>query len=204
VNTFIQTLRTLRWDDHRFYHHSTINQSLHFISAITFCVSYALLLVDPAIAAVLAWTVAMTTRQAGHFFFEPRGYDEVNQVTDEYKEAVKAGYNIRRKVVLMAVWVACPAVLWLAPALGGLIQPHADLRGLVHDSGLAWLCLGAAGLVVRVIQLCMTRNVVEGLAWGTKIVTDPVMDIVLYHRAPLRLLRGQRLASAASAPTAAR
>jgi hypothetical protein len=204
VNTFIQTLRTLRWDDHRFYHHSTINQSLHFISAITFCVSYALLLVDPAIAAVLAWTVAMTTRQAGHFFFEPRGYDEVNQVTDEYKEAVKAGYNIRRKVVLMAVWVACPAVLWLAPALGGLIQPHADLRGLVHDSGLAWLCLGAAGLVVRVIQLCFTRNVVEGLAWGTKIVTDPVMDIVLYHRAPLRLLRGQRLASAASAPTAAR
>ena len=69
----MQTLRTLRWDDHRFYHHSTINQSLHFLSAITFCISYALLFVDPAIAAVLAWTVSMTTRQAGHFFFEPRG-----------------------------------------------------------------------------------------------------------------------------------
>jgi hypothetical protein len=203
VNTFIQTLRTLRWDDHRFYHHSTINQSLHFVSALTFCVSYALLLVDPAIAAVLAWTVAMTTRQAGHFFFEPRGYDEVNQVTDAYKEAVKAGYNIRRKIVLMAVWVACPALLWFAPGLGGLIQPHADLRGFVHDVGIAWLSLGAAGLAVRVIQLCITRDMVEGLAWGAKIVTDPVMDIVLYHKAPLKLLRGQRLASVAS-PTAAR
>ena len=64
MNNFMQTLRTLRWDDHRFYHHSTINQSLHFISAITFCISYALLFVDPAIAAILAWTISMTTRQA--------------------------------------------------------------------------------------------------------------------------------------------
>ena len=79
MNTFMQTLRTLRWDDHRFYHHSTINQSLHLVSAIVFCISYALLLVDPAIAAVLAWTVSMTTRQAGHFFFEPRGYDDVTR-----------------------------------------------------------------------------------------------------------------------------
>ena len=42
MNTFMQTLRTLRWDDHRFYHHSTINQSLHLVSAIVFCISYAL------------------------------------------------------------------------------------------------------------------------------------------------------------------
>ena len=103
VNTFMQTLRTLRWDDHRFYHHSTINQSLHLVSAIVFCISYALLLVDPAIAAVLAWTVSMTTRQAGHFFFEPRGYDDVNQVSDEYKEEVKAGYNIQRKIAISTI-----------------------------------------------------------------------------------------------------
>src|ERR1700758_5887331 len=112
MNDFMQTLRTLRWDDHRFYHHSTINQSLHFISAITFCISYALLLVDPAIAAVLAWTVAMTTRQAGHFFFEPRGYDEVNQVSHEHKEDIKVGYNLRRKVVLMTIWALVPVVLY--------------------------------------------------------------------------------------------
>jgi len=201
MNDFMKTLRTLRWDDHRFYHHSTINQSLHLVSAIVFCISYGLLFVDPAIAAILAWTISMTTRQAGHFFFEPRGYDEVNQVSDAYKEEVKAGYNIRRKIVLMAIWVACPAALWFAPSLGGLIQPHADLRGYVHDVGIAWLSLGAAGLVVRTLQLCITRNVTEGLAWATKIITDPVMDIVLYHRAPLKLLRGQKVSSVAS-PTA--
>jgi len=185
----MQTLRTQRWDDHRFYHHSLVNQSLHFVSAITFVIAYALLFVDPALAAVLAWCVSMTTRQAGHFFFEPRGYDEVNQVTDAYKEEVKVGYNIRRKIVLMAIWVLIPAALWFAPSLGGLIQPAADLRGFVHDVGIAWLSLGVAGLVFRVLQLWATQGLVEGLAWGTKIVTDPFMDIGLYHRAPLKLMR---------------
>ena len=185
----MQTLRTQRWDDHRFYHHSLVNQSLHFVSAITFVIAYALLFVDPALAAVLAWCVSMTTRQAGHFFFEPRGYDEVNQVTDAYKEEVKVGYNIRRKIVLMAIWVLIPAILWFAPSLGGLIQPAADLRGFVHDVGIAWLSLGVAGLVFRVLQLWATQGLVEGLAWGTKIVTDPFMDIGLYHRAPLKLMR---------------
>jgi len=185
----MQTLRTQRRDDHRFYHHSLVNQSLHFVSAITFVIAYALLFVDPALAAVLAWCVSMTTRQAGHFFFEPRGYDEVNQVTDAYKEEVKVGYNIRRKIVLMAIWVLIPATLWFAPSLGGLIQPAADLRGFVHDVGIAWLSLGVAGLVFRVLQLWATQGLVEGLAWGTKIVTDPFMDIGLYHRAPLKLMQ---------------
>ena len=191
MNTFMQTLRTLRWDDHRFYHHSTINQSLHLISAIVFCISYGLLFVDPAIAAVLAWTISMTTRQAGHFFFEPRGYDDVNQVTDDYKEEVKAGYNIQRKIVLMAIWVAIPAALWFAPSLGGLIQPHTDFRGFVHDVGMAWLALGAAGLLFRTLQLLFTQGALPALAWMTKILTDPFHDIMLYHKAPLYLMRGE-------------
>ncbi len=191
----MQTLRTQRRDDHRFYHHSLVNQSLHFISALTFVVAYALLFVDPAMAAVLAWCVSMTTRQAGHFFFEPRGYDAVNQVTDAYKEEVKVGYNIRRKIVLMSIWALIPATLWLAPSLGGLIRPATDLRGFVHDVGIAWLSLGVAGLVFRVLQLWITQSLVEGLAWGTKIVTDPFMDIVLYHRAPLKLMRRETTAA---------
>jgi len=185
----MQTLRVQRWDDHRFYHHSLVNQSLHFVSAISFLVAYALLLVDPAMAAILAWCVSMTTRQAGHFFFEPRGYDEVNQVTDEYKEAVKVGYNIRRKIVLMSAWVLIPATLWFAPSVGGLIAPAADFRGFLHDVGIAWLSLGVAGLVFRVLQLWITQDLVTGLAWGAKIVTDPFNDFMLYRKAPLQLLR---------------
>ena len=122
--------RTQRWDDHRYYHHSRINQSLHLLSAISFLVAYALLFVDPAVAALLAWCVSMTSRQAGHFFFEPHGYDQVNQASDEYKEEIKVGYNLRRKIVLMAVWALSRLLLWLQPSLFGLIEPAARLAGL--------------------------------------------------------------------------
>jgi hypothetical protein len=72
IKNFREQLRTQRWDDHRYYHHSRINQSLHFVSAFSFLVGYALLFVDPVAAALVGWLVSMTTRQAGHFFFEPK------------------------------------------------------------------------------------------------------------------------------------
>jgi hypothetical protein len=193
MSRFLEELRIQRWDDHRLYHHSRINQSLHLVSAVCFVVAYGLLFVDPAMAAILAWTVSMTTRQAGHFFFEPRGYDHVNQLSDETKEAVKVGYNIRRKIVLMAVWVLLPLLLWLQPALFGLIEPATDWRGTLHDVGIAWLALGAGGLVARVLQLWQQQSLHTGLVWATKIITDPFHDIWLYHKAPLALLRGELL-----------
>ena len=189
--TFLRTLAVQRWDDHRYYHHSRINQSLHLVSAISFVVAYGLLFVDPAWAAILAWTVSMTTRQAGHFFFEPRGYDEVNRATDEYKEAIKVGYNIRRKIVLLGAWAALPIVLWLSPSLFGFIEPALGFKAYLHDVGLAWLALGIVGLLVRVTQLWVQQDAVQALAWLTKILTDPFHDIWLYHKAPLHLLRGE-------------
>ena len=36
MNGFLEALRVQRWDDHRYYHHSRINQSLHLLSAISF------------------------------------------------------------------------------------------------------------------------------------------------------------------------
>jgi len=164
MSRFFEELRIQRWDDHRFYHHCRINQSLHLISALSFLCAYALLLVEPAWSALLAWCVSMTTRQAGHFFFEPRGFDTVNQVTDEYKEAVKVGYNIRRKIVLMSIWVACPIALVISPSLGGLIGPAASFTETIHDTGIAWLSLGAAGLVFRVVQLSLQQSPLVGLA----------------------------------------
>ncbi|GAP36402.1 hypothetical protein ABXN37_14745 [Piscinibacter sakaiensis] len=196
MNDFMLRLQAQRLDDHRFYHHSRVNQSLHLVSAIVFVLSYGLLFVDPAAAALLAWGVSMTTRQAGHFFFEPRGFDEVNQVSDEHKEAIKVGYNIRRKVALMAAWVGLPLLLWWQPTLFGLIHPAgADAGPLVggwwHDVGIAWLALGIAGVLLRVLQLALSQDLVTGLVWATKILTDPFHDILLYHKAPLHLLRGE-------------
>ena len=193
MNRFLQELRIQRWDDHRYYHHCRINQSLHLLSALSFVVAYGLLFIEPAWAAILAWCLSLVSRQAGHFFFEPRGFDEVNQVTDAHKEAIKVGYNIRRKIVLMAVWAGLPLVLWFQPALFGLIEPATTLASYINDVGIAWLALGVSGLVFRVLQLWRQQSLFTGLVWMTKILTDPFHDIMLYHRAPLHLLRGERL-----------
>jgi hypothetical protein len=186
-------LKTQRWDDHRYYHHSRINQSLHLVSALSFVTSYALLFVNPAWAALLAWTVSMTSRQAGHFFFEPRGYDHVNQATDEHKEEIKIGYNIRRKIVLLAIWALMPVVLWIEPSLFGLIVPANGLMEFLNDVGLSWLALGLAGLLFRVLQLWIQKDLMTGLVWALKIITDPFHDIMLYYKAPLALLRGEMI-----------
>ena len=126
IKNFLEQLRIQRWDDHRYYHHSRINQSLHFVSAISFMVGYVMMFFDPMMSALIGWLVSMTSRQAGHFFFEPRGYDHINQATHEHKEEIKVGYNLRRKVVLMTIWAASPLVLYVDPTLFGLFTPWVD------------------------------------------------------------------------------
>ena len=191
MTTFFEALKIQRFDDHRYYHHSRINQSLHFISAISFLVAYAFLLIDPVISALIAWLVSMTTRQSGHFFFEPLGYDEINQATQEHKEEIKVGYNLSRKVVLLSIWAILPMVLYLEPGLFGMIAPWDTLTEWVRQVGASWLILGVAGLLFRTIHLFFLKDVQTGLVWMTKIITDPFHDIVLYHKAPLYLLKGE-------------
>ena len=190
MNAFFKALEVQRWDDHRYYHHSTINQTLHLLSASSFVLAYVLLPIDPVAAALLAWLVGMTSRQAGHFFFEPKDYDTFNQASHAHKEAIKVGYNLRRKVVLMALWAALPLVLWAEPTLFGLIEPAASFTAYVRQVGVGWLFLGAGGLLFRTVHLFFLKDVATGLVWATKIVTDPFHDIMLYCRAPLLLLRG--------------
>lgn len=191
MTTFFEALKIQRFDDHRYYHHSRINQSLHFISAISFVVAYAFLLIDPVISALIAWLVSMTTRQSGHFFFEPLGYDEINQATQEHKEEIKVGYNLSRKVVLLSIWAILPMVLYVEPGLFGMIEPWDNLTEWVRQVGASWLILGVAGLLFRTIHLFFLKDVQTGLVWMTKIITDPFHDIILYHKAPLYLLKGE-------------
>jgi hypothetical protein len=188
---FLQALEVQRWDDHRYYHHSYVNQALHLVSAVSFLCAYALLFTSPVAAALVGWLAAMVSRQVGHFFFEPKGYDAVNQATQEEKEAIKVGYNLRRKVVLLALWALSPVALYLDPTLFGVFERHGDAAGFVQNMALVWLVLGLGGLVFRTVQLFFVRDVQTGLVWMTKILTDPFHDIKLYHRAPLCLLRGQ-------------
>ncbi len=191
MSSFLEVLRMQRWDDHRYYHHSRINQSLHLVSALSFLVAYALIFKDPAAAALIGWLVAMVSRQAGHFFFEPKGYDEVNHATHDHKEDIKVGYNLRRKIVLLSIWALSPAVLWVDPTLFGIFPAHAGHAAFIQHVGQIWLIVGFGGLLFRTVQLFFIRDIQTGLVWLTKIMTDPFHDVMLYYRAPLYLLAGE-------------
>lgn len=187
---FLELLKVQRWDDHRYYHHSRVNQSLHLLSALSFVCAYAITFNDPALAALIGWLVAMTSRQIGHFFFEPKNYDIVNQATHEYKEEIKVGYNLRRKVVLMVIWALSPLVLVLDPALLGAFRPYTTVADFARHIGYLWLIIGLGGLLFRTVQLFLLKDLQTGLVWAIKIITDPFHDIKLYYRAPVELLKG--------------
>jgi len=188
---FLETLRVQRWDDHRYYHHSRVNQSLHLVSAVSFLFMYVMLFENPAIAALVGWLVAMTSRQIGHFFFEPRDYDVVNQATHEHKEKIKVGYNLQRKAVLLTIWALSPLPLYFDPTLFGIFRPYANTAEFVRHVAYIWLAVGLGGLLFRAVQLFIIKDVQTGLVWCTKILTDPFHDIKLYHKAPLALVRGE-------------
>ncbi len=193
MNALLKALEVQRWDDHRYYHHSTINQALHLVSAISFVCCYVLVFTDPVAAALIGWLFAMVTRQVGHFFFEPKSYDEVNQATHEHKEEIKVGYNLRRKAILLAIWAASPIALALDPTLLGLFEPHADFTGYVRHVAWSWIAIGGGALLFRTVHLFFLKDVPTGLVWLLKILTDPFHDIMLYWKAPLYLMRGQLL-----------
>ncbi len=189
--SFLEELRMQRWDDHRYYHQSRINQALHLLSACCFLATYALMFSHPAIAAFLGWIVAMWVRQIGHFFFEPRGFDHVNNASFEHKEEIKLGYNLRRKVILLSIWIAIPVILWFEPTGFGLVDGWQTTSEYLDTVGAAWLWLGFGGVAARSLWLCATHSLQTGLVWGTKIITDPINDIQFYWKSPLKLLQGE-------------
>ncbi len=44
MQSFLDALRTQRCDDHRYYHHSRINQTLHLVSALSFLTAYVFIM----------------------------------------------------------------------------------------------------------------------------------------------------------------
>ncbi|MEZ5287970.1 MAG: Mpo1-like protein [Vicinamibacterales bacterium] len=191
-----------RWDDHRFYHHNRMNQALHLLSALAFLTVYGLLFLSPALAVLLAWLVAMPSRQIGHFFFEPHEYDHVNDASHEHKEAIKVGYNLFRKIVLLTIWALSPLLLAASPSLWGLLSPAASFAHLADNVAMIWLAIAVGAVLFRTLQLFVIRDVQTGLVWCTKILTDPFHDVKLYHRAPLQVLRGELYEPAVLEPRA--
>ena len=193
MHTLAAQIKQLQWDDHRYYHQCRINQTLHLISAISFLVAYAMLWVDPAAAGIIGWVVGMVTRQSGHIFFEPRGFDTIHNTSYDAKESIKVGFNMRRKAILITVWLSLPLLLWWSPSLFGFIEPAHSMSTYVHDVGLMWLALGAGGLLFRTVHLFFIRSPLCGMAWACKILLDPIHNVQIYWRSPIALMQGQRL-----------
>jgi hypothetical protein len=146
---------------------------------------------DPVKSALIGWLVSMVSRQSGHFFFEPKGYDDVNKASHEHKEAIKVGYNLKRKIILHVVWAAAPLVLWFDPTFFGVFPAHANTAEFIRHVGEIWLVVGIGALLFRTVHLFFLKDVQTGLVWLTKIVTDPFNDAKIYCKAPLRLMRGE-------------
>jgi hypothetical protein len=96
-----------------------------------------------------------------------------------------------RKIVLMSIWAFSPLLLYFYPTLFGIFGSHADNVRFTQKVAAIWLFIAAAGVIYRTVQLFYVKDVQTGLAWATKILTDPFHDIKLYHMAPLYLLRGE-------------
>ena len=48
--------------------------------------------------------------------------------THEYKEAIKVGYNLRRKIVLLTIWALSPLLLFVDPTLLHTVEPAQNDR----------------------------------------------------------------------------
>lgn len=188
--TFREELAQQRWDDHRFYHHNRINQFLHLLSALCFLLSYWLVFFNPVAAVFTSWILAMVLRQIGHFFFEPKTYDEVNEATHDYKESVKVGYNLRRKVVLLTIWAALPIAVLFSPDLFGLVPANTVANGYVYTVSMLWLALGIGAVIFRTVHLFFLMGVQSGMVWCCKILSDPFHDVKIYYKAPYFILKG--------------
>lgn len=188
--TFLEELQQQRWDDHRFYHHNRVNQTLHLLSACCFLTSYVLVFYNITAAVMIGWMLAMVLRQTGHFFFEPKTYDEVNNASHEYKESVKVGYNLRRKVVLLSVWVLAPAMLFISPSFFGLLEARTGFWGFIDNTAILWLIIGGGAIAFRTIHLFFLMGIQSGLVWATKIFTDPFHDVKIYYKAPFYMMKG--------------
>ncbi|MGH8548347.1 MAG: Mpo1-like protein [Methylococcales bacterium] len=186
---FFDELRQQRWDDHRYYHHSRINQFLHLVSASSFLASYVLVFINPVIATLIGWLAAMGFRQIGHFFFEPRCFDAIYRVTHEYKESIKVGYNLKRKIVLLSIWAMAPVMLYYSPSFFGVFEAHDDLSSFIQNMGMCWLALGIGALVFRTVHLFFIMGIQSGFVWATKILTDPFHDIKIYYKSPYYILK---------------
>ena len=136
MDGFLEALRVQRWDDHRYYHHSRINQSLHLGQRDQLPVRLCHDVHGSGRGG--AGRLAGGDDDAGRPVISsssPRTTTTSTRRRHEYKEEIKVGYNLQRKVVLMTIWALSPLPLYFDPTLFGIFTPHAGSLEFVRHVG---------------------------------------------------------------------
>ncbi len=114
----------------------------------------------------------------------------MNRATHEYKESVKVGYNLHRKIILLAVWILSPAILLINASMFGFFEMPLNAKGYLTNMAYIWLLVGIGAIIFRTTHLFFLMGVQSGLVWAFKILTDPIHDVYIYYKSPYYLLKG--------------
>jgi len=189
--TFIQQLRQQPWSGHRFYQHNRVNQFLHLLSGLSFLISYMVLFVNPVLAIMLGWPLAMALRQAGYCFFDPKNADKVTPSSYEHKESAGVSYGLLRKVILINIYLASLIILLLDSSFFDLLEVAQNADGYLNNTSDIWLLLIAGAIVFRATQVFFIIGFQSGLVWAYRILSDPFYDVFIYYKSPYYLLKGE-------------
>jgi len=190
IKNFLQELRTQRWVTIVTIITAASTRACTSSARRVFLVAYVMVFIDPVVSRCFGWLVSMTSRQAGHFFFEPRGYDHVNHASHEHQGRDQVGYNLAAQGRADDIWA-------LSPVVPFSIRPCSPFQalGLLADFARQVAKVLARGrdrrspVPHRPSVLHPRRR--DRLVWMTKIITDPFNDLRLYHKAPLYLAEGE-------------
>ena len=112
------------------------------VSAISFVCAYVLVFTHPVAAVLLGMDRRHdAAARPAISSSSPGTTTTINKATHEYKEDVKVGYNLRRKVVLMGIWALSPVALYFDPTLFGIFNAPADIHEFLNNLALTWIAL---------------------------------------------------------------
>ncbi len=124
MRNFWAELKTQRWDDHRYYHHSRINQSLHLLSAVSFLSAYALIFKNPAASALIIF-LSVTSLPFEIYLMK----NFIDAVPTDLEEAARiesaSTFQVLRRVVvpLAMPGIAAASIFGFVNAWGSFVVP---------------------------------------------------------------------------------
>ena len=156
MSGFFEELKTQRWDDHPFYHHSRINQALHLVSAISFTVAYVLVFTHRSRPCCWRGCRRRAARSATSFS-NRKSYDTINQATHDHKEDISSATTAAQGRA-MSVWAVSPWRVFRSDAVRHFRAAHRRLHIHAHTA-LMWLGIGLADWCsARVAPLLPSRG----------------------------------------------